>query len=476
MIELSQNISEYLTSLYGNETANIYFEYIKTEHTSYIRINTPAEEEEKLIARLTGYGVNLEKTGIIPGAYKIKSGSEILGKTIEYNLGKYYIQSLSSMIPPLVLSPGEKDRVLDLCSAPGSKATQLAYLMKNKGTLVTNEPQLDRIKMLVHNIDKLNIINTGVIQQKGEWLSRLYNNYFDKVLVDAPCSALGVIQKKEEVNNWWSKERMEKIAFLQLMIITSAIKMAKVGGEIVYSTCTLTPEENELILNHVLNKYPLEVLDIDIPLKSHQGFTEYRGEKLNSSLSKAKRILPWEVESEGFFIIKLRKKGEIEPSKPFELKVDTIKLLDYRDKTIFKYLSEISDTFGIDEEKWKGFRFIIKGNEIFFINRDWTDSHPDFFTRIGIQFGTIDKRGSAHLYSSAAQYLQNDIKHNIFEISTEKDLKDYLSGGIIRTEIKTNEQQIIKYKDYVLGTAAPVNNGLKSQYPKSRRIHEISFY
>ncbi|MGE5680037.1 MAG: NOL1/NOP2/sun family putative RNA methylase [Bacillota bacterium] len=477
MIEISQNITEYLTSLYGSETAGIYFDFIKKDHTSYIRMNPLSGDTEKTLARLSEYGINLEKVENIPNAYKVLSGIDMAGKTIEYNLGRYYIQSLSSMIPPLILSPSENDRVLDLCSAPGSKATQIASLMNNRGTLVTNEPQLDRIKMLIHNIDKLNLINTGVIQFKGEWLSRAYNNYFDKILVDAPCSALGVLQKKEEVSRWWSRERMEKIAFLQLMILTSAVKMAKVGGEIVYSTCTLTPEENELIINHVLNKYPLEVLDIDLPLKAHQGFTSYRGTTLNPNLTKARRILPWEVESEGFFIIKLRKKGELEPSKPLgEHGSQEYKILEYRNKEVFKYLTEISDTFGIDEEKWRNFKFIIKGSDIFFISRSWHDNNPSLFTRIGTQFGTIDKRGHAHLHSFAAQYFGRDIKHNIYQIQSEKELKDYLSGGIIRCNLNTNEQQIIKYRDLVLGTAAPVNNGLKSQYPKSKRIHEVSYF
>ncbi|MDP4190977.1 MAG: RsmB/NOP family class I SAM-dependent RNA methyltransferase [Bacteroidota bacterium] len=476
MIELSQNIIEYLTSLYGSEVANLYFEYIKKEHTSYIRINELTDTEEEIQGRLAAYGIELEKAEGIPWAYKVLKGTDILGKTLEYNTGKYYIQSLSSMIPPLVLSPTEKDVVLDLCSAPGSKATQIASLMKNRGTLITNEPQLDRIKMLIHNIDKLNIVNTGVIQFKGEWLSRRYNNYFDKVLVDAPCSALGVIQKKEEVSNWWSRERMEKIAFHQVMILTSALKMAKPGGEIVYSTCTMTPEENELIIDHMLSKYPVEVLDINVALKSHEGFTSYNGKSLNKDLNKARRILPWEVESEGFFVIKLRKTGEIEPSKPLELRSENQKIFEYRDKDIFKYLTEISDTFGIDEEIWRRYKYLQKGNDIFFINSNWSDSTPSFFTRIGTQLGTIDKRGSMHLHSFAAQYFKKELRHNVYKIDSEKDLKDYLSGGIIRAQVKTNEQQVISYKGLVLGTAAPVSNGLKSQYPKSKRIHEINYF
>ncbi|MGE5351877.1 MAG: NOL1/NOP2/sun family putative RNA methylase [Acidobacteriota bacterium] len=475
MIELSQNITDYIASLYGKEVAQKYFDFIKTGHTTYIRLNDPYPSREALIKRLHGYGVSLEKVESIPDAYKVLEGGEILGKTLEYNLGKYYIQSLSSMIPPLMLSPKSQDFVLDLCSAPGSKATQIASLMGNTGTLITNEPQTDRIKMLVHNIDKLNLVNTGVIQYKGEWLSRLYDHHFDKILVDAPCSALGVLQKKEEVSNWWSKERVEKIAYLQNMILAAAVKMAKVGGEIVYSTCTITPEENELIINHALNKYPLEVLDIELPLKSHEGFTTYNGVKLRSELSKARRILPWEVDSEGFFIIKMRKTGSTEPAKPLEVQ-NNLKLLSHTDKLMKNYLKDISRDFDIDENVWKDYRYLISKNDIYFIHKDWQDENLSFFNRIGTRFGLIDKNNWAHLHSYAAQFFHKDINKNVFHLTSGSQLKDYMNGGIIRSDIATKDQQIIKYGDYVLGTAAVVGNGIKSQYPKALRIHEISYY
>ena len=146
--------------------------------------------------------------------------------------------------------------------------------------------------MLIHNIDRMNIINIGVLSQKGELLSKVYNDYFDKILVDAPCSALGSLQKKQEVSNWWSEERVSMIAAIQMKLLVAAIRMVKTGGEIVYSTCTLTPEENELIINQVLRKYPVEVLDIDLPIKAHEGFISYKGEKLNPYIQKARRIIP----------------------------------------------------------------------------------------------------------------------------------------------------------------------------------------
>ncbi|MCU0364422.1 MAG: hypothetical protein MUE93_01955 [Ignavibacteriaceae bacterium] len=137
-----------------------------------------------------------------------------------------------------MLSPTSTDLVLDLCSAPGSKTTQLAEMMDNKGILIVNELEIDRIKALVFNLDKMNFLNYGVLNSRGEILSKYYNSYFDKILVDAPCSGLGIIQKKNEVGKWWSIERVNNLVEIQNKLLVSAIKMLKVGGELVYSTCS----------------------------------------------------------------------------------------------------------------------------------------------------------------------------------------------------------------------------------------------
>lgn len=475
MIELSQNISDYISGLFGKETAEKYFQYIQSKPSSFIRVSRFCDEN-LLISQLGVYGVKLEKINAVPYAYKVLEGEEVIGKTLEYNLGKYYIQSLSSMIPPLVLSPNPSDLVMDTCSAPGSKATQMAEIMGNKGTLIVNEPNTDRLKVLVHNIDKTSLVNVGVIRNRGDLLSQVYNNHFDKILVDAPCSALGVLQKKGEVSNWWSLERVENITTVQRAILTAAIKMVKIGGEIVYSTCTLTPEENELIINSVLNKYPLEVLDIDIPLPGNEGFTSYKGETLNLKLSKARRILPWESGSEGFFIIKLRKTGDTESVLKPVKENNPVELFDYQDKNINKYLQHLTSHFEIDPEIWKDFRYQIKGTDIFFINKNWNDDNTGIFTRIGIQLGIIDKNDTAHLYTFGAQHLGNKIKTHLYHLADESQLRNYMNGGIIRTEEKLKKQYVVVYKGYVIGTAVGVSNGLKSQYPKSSRIHEIDHY
>lgn len=468
MIELSENISNYLLETFGEEYLEKYKSYVESDPVYYVRTEHP-----ELPELLKNYGIILEKNISVPNAYKIIKGKETIGKTLEFTFGKYYVQSLSSMIPPLILNPSEKEIVMDLCAAPGSKSTQLSELMNNKGTLCVNDPNLNRIKSLAFNVDKMTRLNVSLIKQKGELLSKYLENTFDKILVDAPCSALGIVQKKGEVSNWWNVKQMEKIAELQLRLLISAVKMAKVGGEIVYSTCTLTLEENELVLNKVLKNYPVELIDIELPVASREAITFYGGEELKPQISKARRIVPWEVESEGFFISKLIKKGDTEPSKKVSVKRRDLELLKADDRTVKKYLNDVSEWFGIPASLLGEYKYLIKGNDINFITGDWALDDADQFLRMGIRFGNIDKRGMCHLHSLAVQHLGDSIKRNIYEITNKEELDVYLSGGTIRKTIQPYGQKAVKYNGLVLGTAIAFNEGIKSQLPRSMRTHDI---
>ena len=307
MTELSDKIQSYVGSLFGKENLNKFIEYINSSPSQFIRVNSLKTTPEKIIKVLSDkYGIKTERVPGLQNTLKVIKGNELAGKTIEHILGFYYIQGLSSMLPALVLSPGKDDIVLDLCAAPGSKTTQLAELMNNEGTLIANEIQLSRLKALVHNIERLNIINTGVIHQEGELLSKIYSDYFDKILVDAPCSGLGIIQKKGEVIQWWNEEKVTVLAGLQLKLLIAAIKMLKMGGEVVYSTCTMTAEENESIINKVLSKYPVELIDVTLPILSGKGLTSSVSENFRPEL-KVKGFSPGKQGVTDFLLLSLEK-------------------------------------------------------------------------------------------------------------------------------------------------------------------------
>ena len=472
---VSDKIYSYLESTFGEETARSYSRFLDSEPAKYIRVNESKISREALAIRLEeAYGIKTELMNFPANALKITDGFDYAGSTLEIAFGFYYMQALTSMLPPIVLHPSEKDLVLDLCSAPGSKTTQLAEMMKNKGRLVVNELEMDRIKALVFNLDKMNFLNCGIVHQRGEILSKYYDSYFDKILVDAPCSGLGIIQKKSEVNKWWSVERVNNLVEIQNKLLVSAIKMLKVGGELVYSTCTLTPEENELIINRILEKYPVDVEPISIPIKHHKGLTEHNDTVLDKRLSNAIRIFPWEVDSDGFFLVKLRKVDGTTANEQLSWKKNFVLTMhSHTDKILNDKLRSMAFEFGIDAEIFSNYKFFIKRNDIYFSSIEWNDDNLGLFHRIGTKFGIIDKNGSIVLHSFAAQTLQKQISKNIYRIKNLDELKLYLMGGLIPVNNLTSGQYAVSFNEYVLGTGVVIKAGLKSRYPRSSRTQTI---
>lgn len=474
-MEKTSKAYEYFEKLYGKESAEAYQHYIQQPPKDYLRVNTHKISVNDLKTLLLGkYKI---KTSIVQGFPKVlrvvSDEDGLIGKTVEQILGFYYIQGLSSMLPPIALNPTQEDLVMDLCGAPGSKTTQMAEMMNNRGTLIANEIDINRIKSLVFNLDRLNIINTGILNFKGELLSKVYDNYFDKILVDAPCSGLGIIQKKEEVSKWWSLDHANRLHDLQTKLLVAAIKMAKVGGEIVYSTCTLSVEENEMVIDTILKNYPVEIVDVELPVKTHKAFTEYDGIKLNSQIEKAVRILPWEIESDGFFLVKLKKISETEPMDKIQSSVSDIKMVKPNHKEFLPYRNYLTDHFGIDESVFDDFKFIFKGRDIYIINSEWFDDNLSLFNRIGTKFGSLDKKQRITLHSNGAQVLGGAIKKFIYEIKDKQELELYLTGMKIKNTELVTGQYAVKYNNIVLGTAIKTDEGLKSRFPRTKRTQKF---
>ena len=473
--KVSDKIYSYLTSTFGEAIAKNYSDFVDEEPAKYIRVNERKINRETLAKRLNDtYGIKTESLTYPSNALKIIDGFDYAGSTLEIAFGFYYMQALTSMLPPLVLNPTEKDIVLDLCSAPGSKTTQLAEMMNNRGVLVVNELEMKRIKALAFNLDKMNFLNCGIINSRGETLSKYYNSFFDKILVDAPCSGLGIIQKKNEIGKWWSIERVNNLTEIQNKLIVSAIKMLKVGGELVYSTCTLTPEENELIINRILDKYPVNVESVELPIKHNKGLTQYNKENLDKALANAIRIFPWEVDSDGFFLIKLKKASETTANEQLKWKKHFVMTLHkHSDNVINEKLKALAEEFGIESEVFSDYKFLLKRNDIYFTSTEWSEDNLGLFHRVGTKFGTIDKNGNIVLHSFAAQILKEHITKNIYDIQNIDELRLYLMGALINNVQLPHGQYAVRFNGYVLGTGVVIKAGLKSRYPRSSRTQTI---
>ncbi|MBI5228063.1 RsmB/NOP family class I SAM-dependent RNA methyltransferase [Candidatus Micrarchaeota archaeon] len=238
-------------------------------------------------------------------AFELEEDSSFaIGKTWEYFLGYIYPQSLSSILVSLVLDPMVTDKVLDVAASPGSKFSHMAMLMDNKGVLVGNERDKEKLSALYSTINRLNILNCIVTLRDGGRLN--WKGRFSKVLLDAPCTALG---SGEGASKRWEIEHSARISGLQKRMLFNAYDALKPGGQLVYSTCTYAKEENEEVVLNLLENVPnakLEVIDSKFadPIPHEQGLSDYGDE-----FKKCYRIYPQHIESEGFFIAKI-KKGE----------------------------------------------------------------------------------------------------------------------------------------------------------------------
>lgn len=228
-----------------------------------------------------------------------------IGNTPEHQLGQIYVQDAASMIPPIVLEPKPGDIVLDMCAAPGSKTTQIAQYMQNKGLLIANDVLGKRLSALGINLQRCGVHNAIITQQQGSYYRNLE---FDKVLVDAPCSASGTIRKSFKALSMWSPGFVRKMRGIQKQLIEAGFMSLKEGGTMVYSTCTMEPEEDEGVVSHLLSRHDnAKVQNIKLDIKKSKPILEWEGLEINPEVKNCLRIYPQDNDTEGFFVAKIKK-------------------------------------------------------------------------------------------------------------------------------------------------------------------------
>lgn len=265
------------------------------------RINTLKIGREKLLERLQRKGIGYRSLSWYPLGLRLDIESP--GKLAEHALGYIHIQEEVSMIPPLVLQPHACETVLDLCSSPGSKTTQISQRMDNQGIVIANEPSLSRIASLRSNCERLGAVNVAITRYDGR---RFPSCLFDRVLVDVPCSGEGRARKDMGICERSNLKRSLGLQPLQKGLLKRAVNLVKPGGVVVYSTCTYAPEENEMVVESVLGEAYLD--RISIPgLKACPGLTEWNGVRHSNDLLLCSRYYPHLNDTGGFFVAKLIK-------------------------------------------------------------------------------------------------------------------------------------------------------------------------
>src|SRR3989344_2062041 len=237
-----------------------------------------------------------------------------LGRSLEHLLGYYYAQEIASMLRVLILNPKEDELVLDLASAPGSKTTQISGMMNNKGTVIANELQLGRLKVLKTNLERCGAANVIITKREGSALcEKLHKESFgfDKILIDAPCSGEGTLRSTPKGFLMWNINNIKQFSNIQKKLLESALKILNRGGTLIYSTCTHTPEENEEVIDFALRNFKdIKIERITLPkeLKVRQGITKWNDKSYSEQVKHTCRIYPQDNNTEGFFIAKLIKK------------------------------------------------------------------------------------------------------------------------------------------------------------------------
>lgn len=306
-------ICELLFDLFPPKEALAFFDANETPRPVVIRTNTIRTHRRDLAQALINRGVTLEPVGKWSKVgLQIFESAVPLGATPEYLAGQYILQAASSFLPVMALAPQENERVLDMASAPGGKTTHMAALMKNTGCIFANDSNKARAKGLIGNIHRLGVKNTIVCNYDAREFPKVMGG-FDRVLLDAPCSGTGVIAKDPSVKTNKTKKDFIVLPHLQKQLLLAAVDSvdhaSKTGGYIVYSTCSVTVEENEQVVQYVLNKRPNVKLVETGLVFGVPGKTAYRGKIFDKSLSMTRRYYPHTYNVDGFFVSKFKKTG-----------------------------------------------------------------------------------------------------------------------------------------------------------------------
>ena len=307
-------LAEKLLSLFSAREAFAFFESNETPRPLVIRTNTLKTHRRSLAQALINRGVTLEPVGKWSKVgLQVFESSVPLGATPEYLAGHYILQAASSFLPVMALAPQENERVLDMASAPGGKITHAAALMKNTGTIFANDSNKTRAKALIGNISRLGVKNAIVSNCDALSFTKTMWAGFDRVLLDAPCSGTGVIAKDASVKTGKTEQDFIRLPELQKKLLLAAIDCtdhsSKTGGYLVYSTCSVTVEENEQVVSYALRRRPnVKIAETGLPF-GREGFTRYGGKVFPEQMKMTRRYYPHAYNVDGFFVCKLRKMG-----------------------------------------------------------------------------------------------------------------------------------------------------------------------
>lgn len=367
-----------------------------------------------------------------------------------HEAGVYYIQEASAMAPAVYLNAQPGERILDLCAAPGGKSTQIADAMQGKGLLVSNEINSARGRILSENIERMGIRNALAVSHEPAFLAERFPEYFDRVLVDAPCSGEGMFRKNEEAANEWSYENVLMCAERQEEILECAAVMLRPGGRMVYSTCTFSMEENEGMISRFLEKHP------EFEIEERKKFPGMSPGM--PPLEKGIRLWPHRSEGEGHFLACLKKAGQQQMrAESLYGEEKGISPKDCKEWLAFKERYIKTNLEGVY------FKF---GDQLYLLPEGAPSLKGLKVLRGGLHLGTFKKNRFEPSHALALS-LKPEEAARCFELSINK-AAEYISGNIFTTEGEKG-WYLITTEGYSLGWGKLAGNIMKNHYPKGLR-------
>lgn len=388
------------------------------------------------------------------------------GRHVLHEAGAYYIQEPSAMAVAEVLAPESGERILDLCAAPGGKSTQIAGRMQGQGLLVSNEVIGERARVLSQNVERMGISNCVVCSEKPERMAALFPAFFDRVLVDAPCSGEGMFRKDEAAAGEWSLEAVKLCADRQAMILEEAAKMVKPGGVLTYSTCTFSPEENEGTISAFLRAHE----EYHIEETAFEGvFSPGRADWISepaAGIEHTLRLWPHLIRGEGHYVARLRKRGKL----PREERQAIADCKAAGDKKLCK-LSEafLREELGVSEawmERHPG-QIMKFGDQVYLVPEGMISLAGVRVLRPGLHLLTEKKNRFEPAHALAGTLASDDTQKR--RELTEAEAVSYLRGE----SISCGEEKgwtVLFYEGYPLGVGKASGGQMKNHYPKGIRI------
>ena len=403
------------------------------------------------------------------------------GKHPYHEAGVYYIQEPSAMAPAAYLGAKPGEKVLDLCAAPGGKSTQIAAAMEGEGLLVSNEIHPARAKILSENIERMGIMNALVTNENPQTLAKFFIEFFDRIMVDAPCSGEGMFRKNENACEEWSLENVALCAKRQLEILECAADMLRPGGRMVYSTCTFSPEENEGTISRFLHRHPEFHV---VPVKRYEGMTAGRpewipegtdgtavsGEGRNNSASEqiqneirdTIRLFPHRIRGEGHFVAVLEKEGVVSENYRGYCSGGIQKTITGNEGKEFE--RELSEILSIKLPQ----RMIRFGEQLYLVPEDMPSIQGLHVLRPGLHLGTIKKNRLEPAHALALAMKKKQVKHS-FDLKSEgPEIRAYLSGQTFPAEGEKG-WYLITVDGYSIGWGKLAGAVMKNHYPKGLR-------